>query len=724
MKARTRKVNRTLVLVSVIGMIAAGSVIGAGASDDPAVVGQWSAPIQVGVVGVEAALMHTGKVILWESREGGIGSNATVFDPATQTAQDVTIPYPRNTFCAGTYFLPDGRLLVAGGDPPSHIGAFDSNVGTTDSSLFDPVTETWSELPKMAYARWYPSNAMLADGTVLVFSGNDELGHEMVTVEKFDPATQTWTTLPVSANKHLGLYPRTLLLPNGKILVAGKLHKTWMLDPATSKWSYVGDFNFGDRKEGGAVLLPGLSKVLVAGGWSRADTITNTAELLNLNDPTPHWTYTNSMEHARKNENLVLLADGTVLAVGGGDSATPYGNPVKSSELFDPATETWSTLASQAANRTYHSTALLLPDGRVLSAGSTNGTPEQTSVEFYSPPYLFKGPRPTITAAPSELQYGQSFDITTPDTDISRVALIKAGSVTHAVNFDQRYVDMDFSVGSGVVTATVPSSANDAPPGYYMLVEVNSAGVPSIAKWVHLPVPGAPPVPPVITGFDPAAGYAGTPVTISGSAFSAATDVTFNGLSVGAGNFTVDSDSQITTAVPVGATTGPIGVTSPDGTDLVRKVHRADRAESHHHELHAEVGTGGNDGDDQRHQLHRGDVRAIQRRGGGVHRGLGHADHGHRARGSDHREDQGQVAGRQGPQSPDVQGHVATRGGSSSARRNDQAGWAVASIGSSCACLSASSKSCGTEDDSMASSTVIRPFWTSSSSDWSNVRMP
>lgn len=567
MTARTRRVNgRSVVLVLVLGLVMAGATTGAGASDDPAVVGQWSAQIPVGVIGVEAALLHTGKVILWESREGQIGSNAAIFDPDTLTTQNVSIPYARNVFCAGSYFLADGRLLVTGGDPPTHEGDQDANIGTTSSSLFDPVAQTWSELPKMAYARWYPSNAMLANGRVLVFSGNNELGQEMVTVESFDPATQTWTTLPPSANKHVGLYPRTLLLPNGKILIAGKLQKTYEFDPVTNTYSFVGNFNIGDRKEGGAVLLPGMTKVLVAGGWSRSGAITNTAELLDLTNPTPQWTYTAPMENARKNENLVQLADGTVLAVGGGNGNTPYGGPVKAAELFDPATETWTTMASQSANRTYHSTALLLPDGRVLSAGSTSGLPEQTTVDIYSPPYLFKGPRPTITDAPAEIGYGQSFDITTPDSDISRVALIKAGSVTHAVDFDQRYVDMDFTVGNGVVTATAPSSGNVAPPGYYMLVEVNSAGVPSIAKWVHISVPQVPPDPPTVTGFSPTVGYPGTAVTIGGSGFTSATDVMFNGVSVGAGNFTINSDAQITTAVPDGASTGFISVVNPGGS--------------------------------------------------------------------------------------------------------------------------------------------------------------
>jgi hypothetical protein len=441
------------------------------------------------------------------------------------------------------------------------------NAGVNSASIFDPDTETWSEETPMAFARWYPSNVELADGTVLVFSGNDELGKRVQSVESFDPSTHTWTTLPASADKEVGLYPRTLLLPSGKILIAGKLRNTSTFNPSTNTWSLVGAFNVGERKEGGAVLLPGLTKALAVGGKTSTGVVTNTAEILDLTSPSPSWAYTAPMERARINENLVLLADGSVLAVGGG-GGTPYGNPEKSAELYDPATGTWTTMAAQTANRTYHSAALLLPDGRVLSSGSTNDLPEQSTVEIHSPPYLFKGPRPTVSGVQTQIGYGESFDISTPEaSDITRVALIRPGSVTHAVNFDQRYVDMTFTKSDGTVTATAPTSGNVAPPGYYMLVVVDSAGVPSVARWVQLPVP--PPssgTPPTITGFAPTSGPVGTFVTISGSSFTTATDVRFNGVSVGTGNFAVNSDTQITATVPSGAGSGPITVVNPDGS--------------------------------------------------------------------------------------------------------------------------------------------------------------
>ena len=143
-------------------------------------------------------------------------------------------------------------------------------------------------------------------------------------------------------------------------------------------------------------------------------------------------------------------------------------------------------MAAQTAPRMYHSTALLLPDGRVLSAGQSSGKYENTG-EIFSPPYLFMGPRPVISTAPGTLGYGQPFTVTTPQAaSISQVALVKAGTVSHSNNFDQRYVNCTFTTSSGTLSVTSPPNANDAPPGWYMLFLVNSTGVPSVASWVQV----------------------------------------------------------------------------------------------------------------------------------------------------------------------------------------------------------------------------------------------
>jgi len=144
-------------------------------------------------------------------------------------------------------------------------------------------------------------------------------------------------------------------------------------------------------------------------------------------------------------------------------------------------------MAAQAVQRTYHSTAVLLPDGRVLSSGSDDLGSMQQTYEIFSPPYMFASARPVITSAPASLTYGAQFNIVTPDAaSIARVALVRPGATTHADDFDQRYVALKFGIRSGQLTTTAPPSGNYAPPGNYMLVIVNSRGIPSVMPFLSL----------------------------------------------------------------------------------------------------------------------------------------------------------------------------------------------------------------------------------------------
>jgi len=132
----------------------------------------------------------------------------------------------------------------------------------------------------------------------------------------------------------------------------------------------------------------------------------------------------------------------------------------------------------------YHSTAILLPDARVLAAGGDY----QPTGEIYSPPYLFQGVRPTITSAPSWIAYGSSFELAfTSSTGANRVVLIGLSAVTHSVNMSQRYVLLAQGVAAGsAVNVPAPASGNFAPPGHYMLFVVNGNGVPSISQIVKV----------------------------------------------------------------------------------------------------------------------------------------------------------------------------------------------------------------------------------------------
>ena len=233
----------------------------------------------------------------------------------------------------------------------------------------------------------------------------------------------------------------------------------------------------------------------------------NTAEVIDLNEGSPSWRLVDSMEFSRRQINATLLPDGTVLVTGGTDApgfSEPSGH-VDAAELWDPATGNWTTLASSSGiPRVYHSTALLLPDGRVFSTGG-NDHPE---TEIYSPPYLFKGARPTITSAPTSIAYGQSFFVGTPNAAaISKIRILRLSSVTHAFNQSQYINELSFSPNPGWpqrhgppgpcrnrVASRLPPVV--APPGHYLLFILNGSGVPSVAQIIRLGGTASPPPPP------------------------------------------------------------------------------------------------------------------------------------------------------------------------------------------------------------------------------------
>jgi hypothetical protein len=169
---------------------------------------------------------------------------------------------------------------------------------------------------------------------------------------------------------------------------------------------------------------------------------------------------------------------------------------VYDAELWNPATEQWKTMARESVVRTYHSTAVLLPNGRVLSSGSGEGggvayENSQLSAQVFTPPYLYNADgslaaRPVVSSAPSRLSYGQAFTIQTPDAgSIAKITLIRLSSVTHAFNQSQLINRPTFSAtGSTTLSVTGPKNANVVPPGPYMLFLVNAKGVPSKAKMV------------------------------------------------------------------------------------------------------------------------------------------------------------------------------------------------------------------------------------------------
>lgn len=461
----------------------------------PARVGRWEPwNPSFGIVPIHALMLPTRKVLFWDRHDYLPAGTHAVRSWDTQTGEISLAAEPGyDIFCAGHSALADGRVLVTGG----HVA---DQEGVADASAYDPFADEWVRYPDMSAGRWYPTNATLANGDVLVVSGNyrslDRAGgirnNDLPEVLQMGQQPPTWRPL-TSAVLELPLYPFLHLAPNGKVFCAGPLRQARYLDTSgTGAWSDVATSSQ-YRDYGSSVMyLPG--RVLITGGTEgdqNTQAPTRSAEQIDLGSQDALWQPAGLMGYPRRMHNSTLLADGSVL-VTGGSSAKGFSNTagaVLAAELWDPQSGAWTTLAGMQNPRLYHSTALLLPDGRVLSAGGghPSDVEDQPDAEIYSPPYLFRGPRPEIRWAPSVVGYGQSFEVATPDAgQIGAVTWLRLSSVTHGFDQDQRFDRLSFTASPGVLHVTAPASGAVAPPGYYMLFILSGEGVPSQARFVRL----------------------------------------------------------------------------------------------------------------------------------------------------------------------------------------------------------------------------------------------
>ena len=479
--------------------------------------GQWGELFTLPNVGIHAHVLPNGLVLMWGRRDNPQQSLDT--DPASPLAPGLpaappatctpflwnpangdTTPTPppmladgtthANLFCSGHTFLPDGRLLVAGG----HLA---DQHGLNQATIYDPTASTWTPTAVMNNGRWYPTAIALPSGGILVLGGS-----------YFDPTQtppvpnnlipQIWsngnfTSIASMPNDAAAdLYPRMHVASSGLIYMTS-LVQTWSLDvsgggtwaapPNVTRHNALSDY--------ATSVLYDVDKVLFVGGGNAP---TANAETIDLSQAQLAWQATGAMNFPRRQHNGTILPDGTVLVTGGtrGDGATGTaqsfndldpGQPVHIAELWDPKTGQWTELAAEKTDRCYHSTAVLLPNATVLSAGGgefilNEGTPQQvandpqdshTDAQVFSPPYLFKGPQPEITSAPDSVQYGDTFEIgTAQPEEIATISLIRLSSVTHSFNGSQRINFLAPQVEGGSLKATAPPNANICPPGYYM----------------------------------------------------------------------------------------------------------------------------------------------------------------------------------------------------------------------------------------------------------------
>jgi hypothetical protein len=364
----------------------------------------------------------------------------------------------------------------------------------------------------MALGRWYPTVTMLADGRMVTVAGRDSTSRVVTVPEIWEGGT--WVRLPGAAFT-FPYYPRQFLAPNGKIFYAGeRIQARWLDVDATTangrgKWTSGAALKhlWAYNRDYGSAAMYETGKILVVGGggytgWSTPDPKsplpTATAETIDLNGTAPTWKSTDPMQFRRRHLNATILPDGQVLVTGGTSSGgfNELAGAVHAAELWNPATGHWSTLASNAVDRVYHSVSLLLPDATVLHGasgdanlpGGTTPYPAQRNHEIFRPPYLFKGARPVITSlSQTTVGYGHVLTVNTSYAQqITEVRWIRLGSVTHAFDFGQRANTLTFTRTASAVKVKTPANAKTAPPGYYLLFVLNRNGVPSAGSMVRV----------------------------------------------------------------------------------------------------------------------------------------------------------------------------------------------------------------------------------------------
>ncbi|MEK8033861.1 galactose oxidase-like domain-containing protein [Ideonella sp. DXS29W] len=463
------------------------------------------------LIPLHTILLPDGRVLSYGSKpDGNQGAllHYAVWDPSLGTGAESKLLLSNTTgtdiFCAGQALLPNGNVLLVGGD---RIVNGKRNYANNDVNLFTPAdNQLTKQAQSMAYQRWYATLITTPTGEQAVIGGRIDRLYEgdaqtpptddtyASTPEVFSTAAG-WRTLTGATNDwaygskvQAWNYPRAWWAPQGKVLIFTPKGEFFGLD-LTGNGSVAkvpGVLPTGAYNLPAAMYQPG--KILSV----RADA---KAVVVDINQDPPVVTPTAPLSADRRFGNATILADGKVWANGGSSTGNDLVGARYDSETWDPATGSWTTAAIATKPRLYHSVSMLMPDGTVLTgAGGAPGPVVNMNAEIYFPPYLYKtdgtgksAARPVIETAPSAGTWGQSVAVAMADKKaVSRVTLVRFGAVTHAFSNEQRFTDLSFTQKGKNLQVTLPASGHVAPPGFYMLFAINSSGVPSVAKIVRV----------------------------------------------------------------------------------------------------------------------------------------------------------------------------------------------------------------------------------------------
>ncbi len=452
------------------------------------VVGAWSPPAPWPLIAIHSVLTPDGRVLTYGTDGLGLQTGFFIYDvwdpSAGPTAGHVTLPNTTGTdiFCSSQVVLPQsGNIFLAGGD--TFVDGKTTSIGNNNTNLFTPAGNALARGNNMQRPRWYSSSTTLLNGEIYIQGGNG--GRDRPEIRAVNGAFRLLSGVATSI--YNWNYPRNFLAPGGRVFGFDTTGKMYYVNATggggiTATGQLPGSTS---RTVSAAMFRPG--RILKIGGASSA------AYVIDINGSTPVVTSTQSISSVRQWVSATVLADGRVLATGGSAVDNQLTGVNNTAEIWNPDTGLWTRGTAGVYARLYHSGALLLPDARVLiHGGGAPGPLTNTNVEIFTPPYLLDPmgalmPRPSIVLAPDTIQVGRGFSVGFSNaSSISRVTMVKTGSVTHSVNMEQGFLELGFTRVGSMLNVAGPTRAADAPPGYYMLFVINSQGVPSTARIVHI----------------------------------------------------------------------------------------------------------------------------------------------------------------------------------------------------------------------------------------------
>lgn len=532
--------------------------------DDPelSATGRWTPTFDGEVPAINMVLLNDGRILYWSGVEVNPEDDDTdvvaftsyptngesrILDLSGGTP-NITQPDDvwggaGDLFCSGHTVLHDGRVMTAGGTTWGTVpNPDDPNLvaGIQDARVFDPETSAWNVVDDMLLPRWYPSLLVDELGEALAVGGIEhweQPTEHWSSWESYDSQGDAWNgVVGTEEEQVLPLYSRTyhvaggpfkgqyfadtagaLWAPFGEHPLQAHWNFQWVFDRESGTWQNVGPSQYGVRSYPGHAMLQldpareyAPEFLMFGGTLQQSGYGVAFSERTDLSTDPPTRVEVPDLETARWHPFATTLVDGTVLAVGGAQYdnvvflGTPDDGATLETELYDPESNAWTTVAPMTVERTYHSSTLLLPDGRVLVGGhvpdpmifkpwrdNIQDQIVETRFEIYEPGYLFRGARPIIADAPTDIAYGQSFDVdVVRPSELEGFVLVRPGASTHSYDGTVRHILLETVMDDGFnVTVQAPPDGIVAPPGDYMLFALSShedGAIPSESVWVHI----------------------------------------------------------------------------------------------------------------------------------------------------------------------------------------------------------------------------------------------